>query len=384
MPRRRLLVIPHQFGEGIRIRGIELAKHLVPHFDVYCFTWSDLVYPAASAWGGSRAGKLARGWGTAVRRIVIEKGADGVTYVRAPILQVTLLHRVLGVRGAYALIRRINRILLEKLLKQLRIDLLLVGNAFYHMPRTGNAKVFFDFPDLYDEPGYIRHVRDHTAGCVVVSQPLQEKLRREYGMETMYLPNGADLKFIRSGWKRRSGALRRELGLQGKFVIGSIGNHGDLSGLDFLVESFQSLRKRMPDAALLVVGPADHWQGRLDLRSRDGIRFVGKVPPDKVPAYLHALDVGVVAKKKTPDTDMAFHIKAVEYSACRKIIVSTPLSAIEGLGWPHVLLTDLRVEDWVAAVGRAREMKWRPRWDSLIEPYDWSRIAGRLAGWMRT
>jgi glycosyltransferase involved in cell wall biosynthesis len=89
--------------------------------------------------------------------------------------------------------------------------------------------------------------------------------------------------------------LRQHLGLESKFVIGYVGNHGSFTGVDLVVNAFLSVRSRLPDAALLIVGPADCWRQLLDSHLADGVIAIGGVNPEDVGLYFHALDLGVLA-----------------------------------------------------------------------------------------
>ncbi len=105
----------------------------------------------------------------------------------------------------------------------------------------------------------------------------------------------------------------------------------------------------------------------------------GGVLPAEVSTYFNALDVGVLAQGITTGTDFAFQIKVVEYSACRKVVVSTPLETWKRLAWPNVLLAEPDPVSWAEALVRARSMTWQPEWDRFVEPYDWSILANRIA-----
>jgi hypothetical protein len=103
------------------------------------------------------------------------------------------------------------------------------------------------------------------------------------------------------------------------------------------------------------------------------------VPPFEIATYFKALDVGVLAQGITTGTDFAFQIKVVEYSACRKIVVSTPLETWKRLAWPNVLLTEPNAAAWADAFVKARNLEWQSEWDRFVEPYDWSILSGRIA-----
>ena len=77
----------------------------------------------------------------------------------------------------------------------------------------------------------------------------------------VFMPNGVDLERFSFNAETRK-RLRKELGLEGKFVVGHVGrfmadkNHG------FLVEAFAKLHEQNPDSALLLVG-----EGALQLQT---------------------------------------------------------------------------------------------------------------------
>lgn len=87
--------------------------------------------------------------------------------------------------------------------------------------------------------------------------------------------------------------VRRELGLEGRFVIGHVGRFVDQKNHQFLVEVFREIAHREPRSALLLVG-----EGPLmgDVRRqvtgaglRGSVHFLGA--RDDVPSILSALDV---------------------------------------------------------------------------------------------
>jgi glycosyltransferase involved in cell wall biosynthesis len=145
---------------------------------------------------------------------------------------------------------------------------------------------------------------------------------------------------------------------------------------------FKSLREEMRDACLFVVGPVDCWRDTIaNFGLKDAI-FTGRISPLEIPAYFHAIDIGILAQYKSPGTDFAFQIKMVEYTACRKFVVSTPLLVWQRLNWPNVILANQTVEDWVRAIITARDLRWQPDWDNIVEPYDWKALSQRLANYL--
>jgi hypothetical protein len=105
----------------------------------------------------------------------------------------------------------------------------------------------------------------------------------------------------------------------------------------------------------------------------EDIIFTGNIE-DEISNYFNCLDIGVLPHKKNLFQDLAFHIKLIEYTAARKIVVSTPLEEVKRLNFPNVLTANLNVNDWVEALKVAKEMKWQEEWDKMVEPYKWSNI----------
>jgi glycosyltransferase involved in cell wall biosynthesis len=391
--RPRLLVVPHVYAENISVREIEFARRLTRQFDVYCLTWNDALHV-------DDVNTLVRRWkqfrtslGAALTRQNLRSASDGITYVSAPVLQSILLQRVAGAIGAAEMCRSFNRRTLEFLTDRLRISHVLLAASTFAFPQRAGVRGFFDVVDWIPENAYspalirfkkheLKSVVDHAQGVFAVSEPLCEKLRNDCGIEAVSMPNGADLRALRAVPPAETTALRRSLGLEGKFVIGYIGNHGTFTGVDFVVDVFRRVRERIPTAALLIVGPAECWRSLLETARAEGVVWTGPVPPAEVKKYFNALDVGVLAQEKSLGTEFAFQLKIVEYSACRKFVVATPLRTWELLRWPNVFLTELRVDAWVEAIVRAQHSKWKSEWDKLIDAFDWEVLADRMAAIM--
>jgi len=228
--------------------------------------------------------------------------------------------------------------------------------------------------------GFLSHLREvakDSDAVVSVSESLSDKLKMDYGITTEPLPNGADLSRLRSVEAPAVKALRKRYGLDGRFVVGYIGNHGSYTGVDLVVSAFDLLKERMPEAVLMIVGPAGCWS-RLRDGNRDNVIFTGPINPQGIAPYFQVLDLGVLAQEDSSGTKYAFQLKIVEYTACRKHIISTPLQACQRLGWPNIHFVERQPEAWANAVMELKAASWKPEWDALVEPYDWNRLADRL------
>ncbi len=105
------------------------------------------------------------------------------------------------------------------------------------------------------------------------------------------LPNAVDLRrYAPDPEKRR--ALRRELGLEGRMVIGHVGRFMEVKNHRFLLEVFREIHERHPASALLLVGdgPLQEETARqaVELGIAEDVLMTGN--RDDVPELLGAMD----------------------------------------------------------------------------------------------
>jgi len=91
-------------------------------------------------------------------------------------------------------------------------------------------------------------------------------------------------------------AVRRRYGLSADdLVVGKVARLSDLKGHAFLFDAFKEVAKAEPRAKLLLIG--DGWRrAEYERRAARGalagrVVFAGLIPPDEVPAAIHAMDV---------------------------------------------------------------------------------------------
>lgn len=386
----RLLVIPHIYAEDIAIREIEFARRLASRFEVFVLKWNDALHVDASSPFARRLKQFSVAASSAFHSAKTLSPRNNFTPIEVPVWQPILLHRLLGPARALFFCQSRNRAALLSIIETHHITHILYASEIFGTSRIPGVRSAFDIVDWLPEHEYssellaqlranLLRIASDMDVLFAVSEPLCEKLAREYSVSALPLPNGADLARLRSVDPAQIRALRAKLGLESKFVIGYIGNHGPFTGVDLAVNAFLAARERLPNAALLIVGPAHHWQSLLDANRANGVIATGGVPPAEIATYFNALDVGVLAQGITTGTDFAFQIKVVEYSACHKIVVSTPLETWKRLAWPNVLLAEQNPTAWADAFVQARSMTWQSDWDRFVEPYDWSILSNRIA-----
>ncbi len=361
--RPRLLVVPHIYADDIAVREIELARRLTSKFEVFLLKSRHALHVDGKSAFTRRVKQAGVALSAALRSRSQSKASDGTSIIEVPVWQPILAQRLVGVERASALCRLRNRQTLRGLVRDLGITHVLLANELFGVERIPGVRTFFDVVDWFPEEQFssarlgriraaIGAIDKQVDGTFAVSQPLCEKLERECGMQALPLPNGADIARLRSVAPAKVSALRQRLGIAEHFAIGYIGNHGSFTGVDLAVNAFLAARQRIPNARLLIIGPADTWRALLEANRAAGVIATGNVAPAEIAEYCNAIDVGVLAQGKSAGTDFAFQIKVVEYSACRKCVVSTPLLNWQRLAWPNIILAEPNPQAWADAFVR--------------------------------
>lgn len=136
-------------------------------------------------------------------------------------------------------------------------------------------------------------------------------------------PNGVDFALFGDP-PPRDDALAAQLALGSGPVIGFIGSFYDYEGLDDLIAAMPSLRRRHPDAALLLVGggPVDAALRR-QAEGIAGIHFTGRVPHGEVDRYYSLIDVLAYPRKASRLTELVTPLKPLEAMAQGRIVAAS-------------------------------------------------------------
>ena len=125
--------------------------------------------------------------------------------------------------------------------------------------------------------------------------------------------NGANLE--RFSKRDRHAGLEKELGLEGKFVVGYVGTHGMAHKLDFIVNSWP---KERDDLHILFMGDGAEKakiQEQAKQLNIQNITFLDSMPKDEVPNVLSLMDVSLVPLKKSDLFKTVIPSKIFENSA---------------------------------------------------------------------
>lgn len=128
--------------------------------------------------------------------------------------------------------------------------------------------------------------------------------------------NGADLSMWQS--RPKDEALREQLGLGGKFVVGYIGTHGMAHALDFVVRCAAATTD--PRVHFLFVGDGAQKAAVVELATALNLRnvtFLDPVPKNEVPRYLASTDVALVPLRRSDTFKTVIPSKIFEAAAMR-------------------------------------------------------------------
>jgi glycosyltransferase involved in cell wall biosynthesis len=259
-----------------------------------------------------------------------------------------------------------------------------IGLMAYHLAKKIGAHFVFDVYDKYDEfSGYRRFpwfdpftfLLRHSDFRLFASQALMESAgyRPEHDF---IVPNGVDTERFQPMDMRLS---RRECGLPEESIfIGYFGSMEPERGIDDLISAVQHLRTEGLSIELLLGGKP---RENMDLQ-QSGIRYVGNVPFDRMPAMLASCDLLSVPYRRSAVMDAGASNKIAEAMACRRPLVATRTpNLLANFPIQATLLNDLLAKPGdvsdIACVIR-RQLAQRVIVDASHD-MDWPTIAANLA-----
>ena len=130
--------------------------------------------------------------------------------------------------------------------------------------------------------------------------------------------------------------LQKKWGLTGQDkVIVFIGTLFDFCGLDGFLQQFPSILLKVPRARLLIVGDGPQRKVLetiiVELGLQDRVNITGFQPYQTMPQYINLSTVCINTFLDTPKTRDIFPGKIIQYIACGKAAVVTPLLGIKSL-----------------------------------------------------
>lgn len=135
------------------------------------------------------------------------------------------------------------------------------------------------------------------------------------------IPNGADLDLLAPGPK--ANRVRRDLGLQGRFVVTYVGAHGRANRLMQLIRAAERLRDD-PHVVFLLIGDGMEkpmLQEEVRRRGLGNVRFVDPVPKAEIGDYINASDVCTAVLQANDTFKTVYPNKLFDYMTCARPIL---------------------------------------------------------------
>lgn len=168
----------------------------------------------------------------------------------------------------------------------------------------------------------------HDSDVVVAISPVLAERWRSKGYDVALVPNGCDAAAFAGPAPVTPPDAVLERPVAG--FVGHLNARIDLGYLEAVADR---------GLTLLVVGPRmpGFEPARLDaLFARSDVRWVGPKPFAALPAYVGAIDVGLVPYADSEFNRASFPLKTLEYLAAGKPVVATDLPSIRWLDTPHI------------------------------------------------
>lgn len=214
---------------------------------------------------------------------------------------------------------------------------LFVGGAALVLSALRHTPMVFEVRDLWPEsavalgelrnPRFIRWATSLEEWCyrrarriVVVTQGIYDRLvERGIPQEKLALiPNGANTELFR--YQPEAGrAVRRELGLEDRFLVTYAGIHGIAQGLEVVLNAADLLHDR-PRVHFLMIGDGPRKRALLEMKETLGLLNVTMLdaqPREAIPAYLSAADVALVPLRRLDLFKGALPSKIFDAWACQ-------------------------------------------------------------------
>jgi phosphatidylinositol alpha-1,6-mannosyltransferase len=207
------------------------------------------------------------------------------------------------------------------------------------------------------------------------------------------LPPGVDEREFRPG--AGGGEVRRRLGLTDRPVVLCVSRLVPRKGQDTLIRALPEIRRRVPEAALLIVGGGPYRKKLEDLVDHAGLRedvvFTGSVPWNELPAHFDAGDVfAMPCRTRHGGLDVeGLGLVYLEASATGLPVVAgdsggAPDAVLEGetgyvVDGRSVAQVAGRVADLLADPAKAQEVGRRGR-EWIERVWRWDVIAAALGG----
>lgn len=191
--------------------------------------------------------------------------------------------------------------------KQLNIPLVHTYHTMYEEYIYYITKGYFDSASKKLVEYLTLFLCDKTIDELIVpTEKAKELFKDKYKVkrDVYVIPSGIDTtRFYKENIdKNEIINLKKDLGLKKTdFIVLYVGRIAKEKSIDFLINNFNSVLKRIPKAKMIIVGDGPDIKDLIDLTRKKGLEnkiiFTGKAPWTDVPKYYSLCDVFVTASK---------------------------------------------------------------------------------------
>jgi glycosyltransferase involved in cell wall biosynthesis len=194
--------------------------------------------------------------------------------------------------------------------------------------------IVYQMSDLFTDDSYVAHqsglaerenrILNRADLVICVSHSLYERLDNRHS-NRFYLPHGVDFDMFQEAL--RDNTPMEELNGLSHPIIGYFGTltaHNDIELLTYCAQ-------RMIHMSFVFAGQISGGD-YTKLQSLPNVRFVGRLPYEKIPVLCARLDVGLMPWKMDSWIRNCNPLKMFEYMACGKPIVSVPILEAQRYG----------------------------------------------------
>ncbi len=211
--------------------------------------------------------------------------------------------------------------------KKNKIPLILEVNSPYSIQKRKWEKVYFPKMSEYGE----RKIFNAAPHIIVVSSPLKDIVMK-YGVPSeriTVLPNGTDPE--RFDPQIDDLPLRRQMGLEGKTVLGFVGILRRWHNIDRLISILEEINLPRLNAVMLFLGDGPSYNELVDYNRQHGneeyIRFLGRIPHNEIQTYISMMDIAI-SPHATPYSSP---MKILEYMAMEKAVLAPDMPNIRDI-----------------------------------------------------
>lgn len=214
-------------------------------------------------------------------------------------------------------------------------------------------------------------------GLITPTTRFKEHLESKTDNSIKVVPNGLDLEKIGPS---DPSEIKEEYSL-GNPVLGYVGSLEGWIDLEGIIELMPAIKKRYPEASLLIVGPSLHTDYSEYLRglskavgAEEDIVFTGRVDYEDLSPYISAMDVGLNPRKPLKMNTLTMGSKILTYLACGVPVLSKnmpePEEKLKGKG-VHSYGNE---REFLGELAECLTESINP---AVVSRYDWKRLAKR-------